>query len=96
MSNAVKALEELEALEWDRLLHEAWQRWIKITAVSGKSVYLTKEQQDVWQKQINEAMRQMLENLNEVSGGDDCNHDWKSYTGLQDVYDYCISCDKKR
>lgn len=33
-----------------------------------------------------------------TQGGDaNCwNHDWKSYTGLKETYEYCTKCDMKR
>lgn len=28
--------------------------------------------------------------------GGECNHKWKRYIGITEVYDFCENCDKKR
>lgn len=32
----------------------------------------------------------------ELSLKDECNHNWKRYEGLIDIYDFCLKCDKKK
>lgn len=34
------------------------------------------------------------QNLDHLAGI--CTHEWKKYTGLTDVFDYCVKCDVKK
>lgn len=55
---------------------------------------------DQWVKDMIELQKKMMQDMGNFrlkpAQSKECQHEWKHYMGLTEVYHYCTKCDKKR
>jgi len=59
---------------------------------------ITPSELEIWEE---ESAQQLIPGLEDTfkawgNSSNECDHKWKTYQGLQETYEYCSKCDKKR